>query len=126
MNWQLLLSIFLGSAIGGSLRYLVSSSLHSYFPSVKHFHQTLLVNLIGCLFIGCLFAISSRYQWNEKLIGFSIIGFLGGFTTFSSFSLDVLRLLQNQEFTSASLYIFASVFFGVLVVFLGYKIGQLF
>lgn len=126
MNWQLLLSIFLGSAIGGSLRYLVSASLHSSIFSIKHYHPTLLVNLIGCFLIGCLFAISAKYEWNEKLVGFSIIGILGGFTTFSSFSLDILKLIQNQDFTTAGVYILASVFLGLLLVFIGFKIGQIF
>jgi fluoride exporter len=97
-----------GSAIGGVLRYgmsaAVSAALSTRFP-----WGTFAVNVLGSLAIGMLAVwISTRSPaWPAR--EFLIIGVLGGFTTFSSFSLEVLQLLQAGDYRNAAAYIGASL-----------------
>jgi fluoride exporter len=97
-----------GSAIGGVLRYgtsaAVSAALGARFP-----WGTFAVNALGSLAIGILAVwISTRSPaWPAR--EFLLIGVLGGFTTFSSFSLEVLQLLQAGDYKSAAGYIGASL-----------------
>lgn len=119
MNWSVLLSVALGSALGGSIRYLVGLLMQSSFSSTKHFHPTLFVNMLGCFLIGILFSQAQKDGWGDKTTGFLLIGLLGGFTTFSSFGLDTIRLIQNGETLQALLYVFYSVIGGLVGVYLG-------
>jgi fluoride exporter len=97
-----------GSAIGGVLRYgtsaAVSAALGARFP-----WGTFAVNALGSLLIGMLAVwISTRSPaWPAR--EFLLIGVLGGFTTFSSFSLEVLQLLQAGDYKSAGAYSGASL-----------------
>ena len=89
------LGIALGGALGATLRYLVGLGLEQRLGSGFPF-GTLTVNLVGCLLIGLLAALFvDATEGREQLRLFLIVGCLGGFTTFSSFGLDTLRLLQD-------------------------------
>ncbi|WP_258105791.1 fluoride efflux transporter CrcB [Marinoscillum sp. MHG1-6] len=112
----------IGGFVGSALRYLVGLSagklFHDGFPS-----GTLTVNLIGSLIIGLLAGYFLKY-YNSNLSMLLITGFCGGFTTFSAFSLDILRLYQTQHYTQLSLYLIASVIGGLLLCFLGLFISN--
>lgn len=88
-----------------------------------------LCNVIGSFFIGVIAAFLIKTSlFNEEISvnirAFLVTGFLGGFTTFSSFSLDVLNLLQRGEILIALSYIFVSVLISLLAVVLGfYMVG---
>ena len=104
-----LLAVALGSAIGGSLRYLATLGVNALvgrgFP-----WGTFGVNVIGCLLIGVLHvAMVERGGGAESLRLFAMVGVLGGFTTFSSFSLETLVLVQQGALGRAAGYIVASV-----------------
>ena len=78
---------------------------------------TLLVNVLGCAVIGVLaVAIERLTSLNTELRLLLITGFLGGFTTFSSFGLDTWALMRKGEWLYASAYVSASVGFGILAV----------
>jgi len=115
--------VALGGMCGAVLRYVMGSLV-----PVQHQNNfpfgTLLVNLIGCLLIGYLFSrfsSSSEWYWIKP---FLLIGVLGGFTTFSSFSLESLQLLQAGKTSSFVIYIFLSNGLGLLFTLAGNYIGK--
>ena len=109
----------IGSGIGGVCRYIISlfmSQTHNGFP-----WGTFIVNVAGCLLIGILWGITSRFQSLSPAFSLLlIVGFCGGFTTFSTFSREGLTLLQANNFLLFSLYAIGSVVLGILAVTLGY------
>ncbi|MEC8739052.1 MAG: fluoride efflux transporter CrcB [Bacteroidota bacterium] len=109
-----------GGAMGASLRYFVSI----LFLSNKCLHfpiSTFLVNLLGCFFIGFFDALLTR---NSTLYFFCIVGFLGSFTTYSTFSYDTLMLFQKEKSITGILYLLSTLIFGLLVVWMGKLLAQ--
>jgi CrcB protein len=114
-----LVLVFVGGGLGAAARWYISSEVSSIgFP-----YATLTVNLLGCLLIG--FA-SAFLVTQPKYSLVLITGFLGGFTTFSSFGLDAFGLLQLAEYKKFFGYIFLSNVLGILLVILGYKLASFF
>ncbi len=114
-----LLLVGLGGALGSMLRYAAAVMINTkYFP-----WPTLTVNIIGSFFIGLIFALSIKDETflnNWKL--FLATGICGGFTTFSSFSLENMGLLQQGKYATALTYICLSIILGIIAAFAGYKI----
>lgn len=109
-----ILLVMLGGSIGAGLRFLASQALS--FP-----YAIPIINIVGSFLIGLLaFSVT-----HESLRIFLMAGILGGFTTFSAFSLETLTLWQRGEATSATLYIAVSVIGSLLAVWLGFKAAQL-
>ena len=116
-----ILMIAFGGALGASLRFLVSSFLNNY--SILSFtFGTLVVNIIGCFFIGFYISETSEVI-SENIKNFLIIGFLGSFTTFSAFTKESLELYQIFGMTNSFLYIVVTVILCLSATFLGYKIS---
>lgn len=106
---QTLPLVALGGALGAVLRYLMVASIGAPLA-------TLVVNVLGCLAIGALFAaLGPREGWQL----FLMTGVLGGFTTFSAFSLDTLKLIQSGQTLQAIGYVAASVVLSLAAVALG-------
>jgi len=120
-----ILLIGFGSAIGGVLRYLLSTNVYKLaghsFP-----YGTLVVNCIGAFLVGLIFIILlERFNgFAEQLRAFLIIGFLGGFTTFSAFSIETINLLENGELTRSMINVFASVLLCLSLTWLGILLGR--
>lgn len=119
-----LIFIALGGSVGAVMRFVVSSNIHRLagreFP-----YGTLSVNVIGSLFMGFLYIIliersSLSAEWRSLLI----IGFLGAFTTFSTFSIETLNLLESGEFLKAASNILLSVILCITAAWLGMLIGR--
>lgn len=125
MNWQNILIVIIGSGVGGAFRYLVSQLYTHNGYGAKFFLSTFTVNIIGSLLIGVAFALVSKGVIGSRGNLLILTGFMGGFTTFSSFSLDSLRILQQGEIMIALLYAFGSLLLGLLFVFIGYSIGKI-
>jgi fluoride exporter len=87
---------------------------------------TLAVNLLGCFLIGGVNRLALAHLWfpPEWRIALTI-GFLGAFTTFSSFAYETLRLLEDGEWGRASLYVFVSMIGGLVGVVAGMKVADL-
>ncbi len=118
--------IALGSAIGGMGRYwcnsLVTARLGPEFP-----WGTLLVNVAGSLIIGIVAALSSSIDrpWpGPEARAFIMVGFCGGYTTFSAFSLQTLDLLNNGEWVRAGGNVLLSVALCLIAVWIGYLAGN--
>ncbi len=124
---QTLLWVALGSGIGGAGRYLLVTYAEKLttgeFP-----WGTLLVNVIGSLIIGYYVAAmisSGRLLESSIERQFIMFGILGGFTTFSAFSLQTLQLIQSGNLGAATLNIIASVAICLVSVWLGHTVGTL-
>jgi fluoride exporter len=120
-----LLLIALGGAAGTLARYgthVLSRGLteRTNFPI-----GTLIVNLLGCFLIGYLQGLLvERLEVREEYRLAIIVGFLGGFTTFSTFGWDTAALLRDGQTTRAMISVIASNIFGVLLVFAGYGVSR--
>ena len=108
-----------GSGIGGVFRYLVSlltCQVHNGFP-----WGTFIVNIAGCLLIGILWGVTSRFTNISSSFSLLLMtGFCGGFTTFSTFSKESMTLLQTSNYFLFALYVIGSVLLGIIAVALGY------
>ena len=117
-----LLLVLLGGGFGSIARYLLSyfftKNNASNFP-----WATFIANSLGCLIIGLLFGyIQKNSLQNETFKLLLITGFCGGFTTFSTFSLENIQFIQNQNYNLAIIYTLASILVGFLAVIIGFKI----
>jgi fluoride exporter len=115
---KILLAVGLGSFIGGVLRYLLSVFIQTRAAAGFPF-GTLGVNIVGCFLIGLVAALLSRGGLTAEWRPFLVTGILGGFTTFSAFSLESVYMLQAEQYGQAILYILASVVLGLLATFAG-------
>jgi CrcB protein len=114
-----------GGAIGSMLRFGIGGFIQNR-AGVGFPLGTLAVNLVGCLVIGVLFALfTGPLAGKDSLRVFLMIGVLGGFTTFSTFSLETLNLLAEGQTGRACLNIAISVVAGLAATFVGLKAGQM-
>jgi CrcB protein len=114
-----LLLIGLGGAFGSIFRYLTHWITSKYFQSSFPL-STFLVNILGSLLIGLFIGYLSKYfPENHPLKFLLIVGFCGGFTTFSSFALENYNLFQNNQQGTAYLYIITSIILTISAVGLG-------
>ena len=125
MQVAMALWIALGSALGGVLRYwcsgLVARAFGETFP-----WGTIVVNVVGSLLIGLFATLSGpdgRLFVGTMARQFVMLGLLGGFTTFSSFSLQTLTLAQNGEWIQAATNIVGSVLLCLMGVWLGHALA---
>lgn len=112
--------IFLGAGCGGLLRYWISNAI--YLLTDKQFpYGTLVVNVSGSLIMGFLFAlIVERFNTQgPHLRSLLLIGLLGGYTTFSSFSIETINLIENSQYSSAILNMMLSTFLCVSAAWVG-------
>lgn len=117
--FKALLIVGIGGGIGSSFRYLTSVLTQKYIQSLFPW-ATFLVNVIGCLLIGFLIGFFTKQQVeNTELKLLFITGFCGGFTTFSAFALENIKLFQGGNSLLALLYIALSVLLGILAVWGG-------
>lgn len=117
--------IALGSAIGGIARYWTSGLVAIQFGETFPW-GTLAVNVLGSFVIGLIATLTSpdgRLFAGAEVRQFLMIGVCGGYTTFSTFSIEALELLRNGELYRASAYIVASVLLCVVAVWLGYAVA---
>lgn len=119
-----LLIVAAGGAIGASLRHLTGlATLRLFGPSFPW--GTLAVNIAGSFAMGLIVElIARRFGASNELRLFIATGVLGGFTTFSAFSLDAVNLLNRAGLPLASLYVAASVAGAILALFAGLAAGR--
>ena len=118
---KILFYLFFGGGLGTLFRFgigkLIQSS-SSLFP-----WHTIVANFIGCLLIGLFFGWLSKEDGLKNEIYFlASVGFCGGLTTFSTFSLESLQLLKSGHFLLFASYILASILGGILFIVLGHYI----
>ena len=119
-----LFQVALGGAIGAALRYLTNvSALRLFGPGFPV--ATLIVNVAGSFLMGVLVVVLARKGGNH-LAPFLMTGILGGFTTFSAFSLDALTLWERGQAASAFTYVAASVILSLAAIAAGLALARSF
>ncbi|AIR91331.1 fluoride efflux transporter CrcB [Pseudomonas cremoricolorata] len=121
----LVAAVAAGGIAGTLLRFATANWVVAHWP--RHFYfGTLAVNLIGCLLIGVLYGLFLlKPSVPIELRAGLIVGFLGGLTTFSSFSLDTVRLLESGQVALALGYTSASVVGGLLATWAGLALTRI-
>jgi CrcB protein len=113
--------IFIGGGLGSLVRYGIAKWLFRYhfvFPAA-----TLVANAISCLILGWLLHLSMRSS-NETWKWFWMVGFCGGFSTFSTFTGETFELMQNGHLNIAFANVIISVIICLICLFLGFKLGS--
>ncbi len=120
-----LFAVIVGGGIGAASRYIVTiwslKQWGSAFPL-----GTLIVNVVGCFIIGFFMsAATERWMLNPRWCLFVVTGFLGGLTTFSSFTYETIKLFDNAEFIAMSLNVITNVIIGLFATWLGIYFSRL-
>lgn len=116
--------VFIGAGLGGGSRYWLTSFVQKYFPPYFPF-GTLAVNLIGSFILGLMiYGLDEKELISPSVKLFIGIGFCGGFTTFSTFSLETFNLIRDAEFLFAGLNILASVLLTLAGVYIAYLVTR--
>ncbi len=116
--------VAVGAGFGGGLRYWISEYISKVYP-VLFPYGTLAVNLIGSIILGLLiFGFHEKGNLHPSLKLFIGVGFCGGLTTFSTFSLETFHLLKNTEFLFASLNILLNTSLTLAGIYIGYIVTR--
>ena len=118
------LFVGLGGAAGSNLRYLTSVVTLKFY-SASFPVATFIVNVIGCFLAGLIFgSITQESAEAQNLKVLLLTGFCGGFTTFSAFALENVRLMNSGNLSTAVLYTIVSIVAGLLAAWLGLSITR--
>lgn len=116
-----ILIVFVGGGAGAVLRYIISLIIKT--PAWGFPTATFWINVSGCFVIGLLYSALNIENQTLKLL--LIVGFLGGFTTFSSFGNETIQLFEEGQYHTAIFYVILSNLCGLAAVYLGIKISSL-
>ena len=121
-----ILYVGFGGFLGSISRYVVSGSVQKLFPAAISFPiGTFTVNILGCLIIGFLGSIAEiRQVFSAEGRILLFIGFLGGFTTYSTFGFETFNLIRDQQYFTAISNIFSHIITGIIAVWLGFIIAR--
>ena len=118
------LLIGLGGFVGANLRYWlggwIAQKIGVLFPI-----ETMLINISGSFLLGLFMTLALHYTWSPEWRQVVAIGFIGSFTTYSTYEYESLRLLQEGAWVKAGLNLFGSLVLGLIAVFLGVAHGRL-
>jgi len=122
---KMLVFVAMGGALGAVARYLtimgVGRLVGTGFP-----YGTIAVNILGSFILGVLVEIFAlKWHVSQEIRAMIVVGMLGAFTTFSSFSLDTILQLERGHLGGAAIYILSSVTFSVLGLFAGLRLARL-
>ncbi|MEH7081215.1 fluoride efflux transporter CrcB [Neobacillus drentensis] len=114
-------AVGIGGFLGAIFRYTIGILIS---PTNRFPFGTLTINLFGCLFLAWFFTITlNRKNINQNLKLAIGTGFTGAFTTFSTFSVETLNLIKNDQMNLALLYVLLSVFGGIALALFGAKLA---
>ena len=115
---ETVIAVFLGGGLGAVVRHFVNTGVmqiwHRDFPL-----GILVINILGSFLMGVMVGTFAQMDTPQNLRAFLTVGVLGGFTTFSSFSLDAVMLFERGQYMQAGAYLFASVGISLLALVAG-------
>ena len=118
------LAIALGGALGALARYWVGSAVTSRLGT-RFYYATLAVNITACVIIGLVLTYLSRREDLAMFWRYLIpIGFIGAYSTFSTFEFETFSLLENGAYFLGCLYVVVSVVVGLAATWVGVRLGQ--
>ena len=119
-----LLAVFIGGGTGASLRYIITKTA-TKCCGLGHV-GTFSANILGCFIIGYIFGFTlQKTEIIPPVLKLALtVGFLGGLTTFSTFSCEAFCFLKDGKFMHCALYVIASFVIGLLATFAGYLLGK--
>ena len=124
MKFMEVVSVGLGGFLGTLLRYVVGVVCQSATGASGFPIGTLIVNALGCFLMGVLQGAASKAGWSREIVIVLGVGVLGGFTTFSAFGWDWLRLLQAHKQGVAIVYVLLTLILGFFLVYAGVMLGD--
>jgi fluoride exporter len=114
-----------GGAAGSVARYLLDGVVYSFLPPTFPY-GTFVVNMTGCLLFGLLIGVAEdRLAVGTSARTFILIGILGGFTTFSSFTFETVQLLRDGQWLRGTVNVVGQVFGGLVMLWLGITIPRM-
>jgi CrcB protein len=124
--WQKYLVVALGGAAGAVARYAIGSWAQARFGSGWPY-GTFLINMSGSFVLGLFATLAMRFVWSEHWRLLIAIGFLGAYTTFSTFTYESLQLIaEGRQYRAAALNVIGSLVIGLLAAYLGVVTARLF
>ena len=114
-------AVAVGGSLGALARLGVFHAVHHHGRLHSHW-TTLIVNVLGCLALGLILGWAAGKPLSETARALLTVGICGGFTTFSTFSGDALKLIQQHRAPEAALYTLASVLVGLAACWLGFTL----
>ena len=127
-----LLAIAFGGAFGALTRFGIGTLVFKSWLPFGLYSGTFLINTVGCFIMGLVFVLfdlkySALTSTSETLVAarqFCMVGFLGAFTTYSSFSLDAFKMLDQGQILNWGLYVFSTLIVSILALMVGVWIGK--
>lgn len=124
MKWTFILAVAAGGSLGSVARYLVGIGFGKWLGP-KFPWGTLFINVTGSLLIGILAGLFAvRWSLPQAARIFLVVGICGGYTTFSTFSLDTFYLIERGEMAAAAAYMIGSVVLSVGALIAGIQIAR--
>lgn len=121
-----ILMVGMGGFAGSVCRYIISDLSHRLFNDPFFPYGTITVNVIGCLLIGLLGGLSETRQiFTPEIRALILIGFLGGFTTFSTFGYEIFTVARDGQFASALTNLMLHIILGFGAVWFGFSMSKL-
>lgn len=120
--YQALIALFISGGLGATTRHFVSLGIQRLF-GVQAFWSILIINLVGCFIIGVISGLFLRPP-HETVRIFIITGFIGSFTTYSTFMLDIVGLTQKGMNFTALFYLLLHLVVGFVLCSVGLMIGR--
>lgn len=122
--WKTVLIVGVGGFFGANLRYWlggwIASKIGVLFPI-----ETMLINIIGSFGLGFFMTLALNFTWSPEWRQLIAIGFIGSFTTYSTYEYESFRLLQEGLWFKACVNLFGSLVFGLMAVILGVLVARL-
>ena len=121
-----ILMVGIGGFAGSICRYIISGLSQRLFNDPFFPYGTITVNVIGCLLIGLLGGLSETRQiFTPEIRALILIGFLGGFTTFSTFGYEIFTVTRDGQFASALTNLMLHIILGFGAVWFGFSMSKL-